>query len=204
MGFPNGSAIKNPPAMQETQETWIRSLGGKDPLGGGNGNLLQYSSLGNPMDRGAWQATVHGVPRVRNNWATQRQKHPELCGNTQTHMWAWLSNKQKQKLGCEDEREVPSLSRSTQTVSSMRVRTEREGGPWHPAQRPRQAGEWKPSLKRGASHLFGEASPQALVQRPPPVGRRQSQSPQTHPQGASAPLHPHLCHCSGLVFSASS
>ena len=27
----------------------------------GNGNLLQYSCLGNPMDRGAWQATIHGV-----------------------------------------------------------------------------------------------------------------------------------------------
>jgi len=29
--------------------------------GGGHDNLLQYSCLGNPMDRGAWQATVHGV-----------------------------------------------------------------------------------------------------------------------------------------------
>ena len=29
--------------------------------GGGNGNPLQYSCLGNPMDRGAWQATVHGI-----------------------------------------------------------------------------------------------------------------------------------------------
>ena len=31
--------------------------------GEGNGNLLQYSCLGNPIDRGAWQATVHGVPK---------------------------------------------------------------------------------------------------------------------------------------------
>ena len=29
----------------------------------GNGNLLQYSCLENPMDRGAWQATVHGVAK---------------------------------------------------------------------------------------------------------------------------------------------
>ena len=29
----------------------------------GNGNPLQYSGLGNPMDRGAWQAAVHGVPK---------------------------------------------------------------------------------------------------------------------------------------------
>ena len=35
---------------------------GRSP-GGGNGNLLQYSWLGNPMDRGAWQATVHGVAK---------------------------------------------------------------------------------------------------------------------------------------------
>ena len=32
-------------------------------LGEGNGNPLQYSCLGNPMDRGAWQATVHGVAK---------------------------------------------------------------------------------------------------------------------------------------------
>ena len=33
-------------------------------LGGGNGNPLQYSCLENPMDRGAWQATVHRVPKI--------------------------------------------------------------------------------------------------------------------------------------------
>ena len=33
---------------------------GRSP-GGGNGNPLQYSWLGNPMNRGAWRATVHGV-----------------------------------------------------------------------------------------------------------------------------------------------
>ena len=31
--------------------------------GGGNGNPFQYSCLGNPMDRGAWQVTVHGVTK---------------------------------------------------------------------------------------------------------------------------------------------
>ena len=34
-------------------------------LGEGNGNLLQYSCLGNPMHRGAWWATVHGVTESR-------------------------------------------------------------------------------------------------------------------------------------------
>ena len=33
------------------------------PGGEGNGNPLQYSCLGNPVDRGAWQATVHGVTK---------------------------------------------------------------------------------------------------------------------------------------------
>ena len=32
MGFPGGSAVKNPPAMQEAQETWVRSLDLEDPL----------------------------------------------------------------------------------------------------------------------------------------------------------------------------
>ena len=31
-GFPDGSAVKNPPVMQETQETWVQSLGQEDPL----------------------------------------------------------------------------------------------------------------------------------------------------------------------------
>ena len=42
---------------------------GKSP-GERKGNLLQHFCLGNPMDRGAWQATVHGVARVRHNLVT--------------------------------------------------------------------------------------------------------------------------------------
>ena len=52
--------VKNPPAMRET---WLQPLGlGRSPAGG-SGNPLQYSCLENPMDRGAWQATVHGVTK---------------------------------------------------------------------------------------------------------------------------------------------
>ena len=40
---------------------------GRSP-GGGNGNPLQYSCLENPMDRGAWWATVHESQSVRHNW----------------------------------------------------------------------------------------------------------------------------------------
>ena len=39
--------------------------------GEGNGKPLQYSCLGNPMDRGAWCATVHGVTRVRHDLVTK-------------------------------------------------------------------------------------------------------------------------------------
>ena len=39
--------------------------------GEGNGNPLQYSCLENPMDRGAWQTTVHVVTRVRRDLATK-------------------------------------------------------------------------------------------------------------------------------------
>ena len=44
---------------------------GRSP-GEGNGNPLQYSFLGNPMDRGAWQATVHGITRVGYDFGTKR------------------------------------------------------------------------------------------------------------------------------------
>ena len=57
LGLPGGSLVKNLPAKQETQ---VQSLGREDPLEG-NGNPLQYSCLGNTMDRRAWQASVHGV-----------------------------------------------------------------------------------------------------------------------------------------------
>ena len=40
-------------------------------LGEGNGNPLQYSHLQNPMERGAWQVTVHGIVRVGHNLATK-------------------------------------------------------------------------------------------------------------------------------------
>ena len=55
--------VKNPPANAED----VRDAGsipgsGRSPEGG-HGNPLQYSRLENPMDRGAWQATVHGVTK---------------------------------------------------------------------------------------------------------------------------------------------
>ena len=55
--------VKNHPAVQETQETQVQSLGQEDPLEEENGNPLRYSCLENLMDRGALGATVQRVTK---------------------------------------------------------------------------------------------------------------------------------------------
>ena len=60
LGFLGGSVVKNPPA-NAGDVGLIPGLGRS--LGKGNGNPPQYSCLGNPMDRGAWWATVHEVAK---------------------------------------------------------------------------------------------------------------------------------------------
>ena len=55
--------VKNPPAnARDIRDAASISGLGRAP-GGGLGNTLQYYCLKNPMNRGAWQATVHGVPK---------------------------------------------------------------------------------------------------------------------------------------------
>ena len=51
---------KQPANTGDTGDVGLFSGKGRPP-GGGNGNLLQYSSLEKPMHRGAWWAAVHGV-----------------------------------------------------------------------------------------------------------------------------------------------
>ena len=60
MGFPGGSVVENPP--DNAGDVGLIPGSGRSP-GKGNGNPLLYSCLGNPMDREAWQATVHGVAK---------------------------------------------------------------------------------------------------------------------------------------------
>ena len=63
-------AVKNPPAtVGDERDSGSIPGSGRSP-GGGNGNPLQYSCLENPMDRGAWQATVHGVTESDTTEAT--------------------------------------------------------------------------------------------------------------------------------------
>ena len=67
LGFPGGSAVKISPAIQEMR-VWSS--------GEGNGNPLQYSCLGNPMDRGAWGGySPWGCKNVRHDSATKQQQH---------------------------------------------------------------------------------------------------------------------------------
>ena len=70
MGFPGGSVVQNLPTNAGDMGL---ILGSRRYPGEGNGNLLQYSGLGIPMDRGAWQATVHGLQRPGHNLATKQQ-----------------------------------------------------------------------------------------------------------------------------------
>ena len=70
MGFPGGSVVKNTPAS--VGDTGLVLESGRSPEGG-IGNPLQYSCLENPMNRGAWWATFHGVARVGHDLETKQQ-----------------------------------------------------------------------------------------------------------------------------------
>ena len=68
--------VKNP-LVSSGDVGYLGSISGSGRShGGGHGNTLQCSCLGNPMDRGAWWAIVHRVARVRHNWATE---HTHTC-----------------------------------------------------------------------------------------------------------------------------
>ena len=55
--------VKNLPATAGDPRDMGSIPGSQRSPGGGNGNPLQYSCLGNPKDRGAWRATVQGVAK---------------------------------------------------------------------------------------------------------------------------------------------
>ena len=73
-GFTSESVVKNSPSSAGDTSS-IPGLGKSS--GEGNGNLLQYSCLENSMDRGAWQATVHGATESQTCWSA--------CVHTHTH-----------------------------------------------------------------------------------------------------------------------
>ena len=65
MGFPGGAlVVKNPTANAgDIRDASLIPRLGRSP-GEGHGNPLQHSCLENPMDRGAWWATIHGVAKL--------------------------------------------------------------------------------------------------------------------------------------------
>ena len=72
-GFPYGPAVR---ICLPIQETGVLSLDQEDPLEKEMTTHCQYFCLGNPMDRGAWRAIVHGLQRVRCDLVIeQQQKH---------------------------------------------------------------------------------------------------------------------------------
>ena len=76
MGLPSG-ARKNPPTNAGDAGDVGSIPGSGRSLEVGSGNPLQYPCLENSMGRGAWQATVHGVPKGRTQWS--------VCAGTRTH-----------------------------------------------------------------------------------------------------------------------
>jgi len=78
--LPVWAVVKNSPANagDARDVSLIPGLGRSTR--GGNGNPLQYSCLGNPVDRGAWRATVHGV----TEWDTTEHAHTHRTQNLNT------------------------------------------------------------------------------------------------------------------------
>ena len=65
-GFPGGSVLRNPPASPGDTGDMGLIPGLERSPGEKHDNPLQYSCLENPMDRGAWRATVHRVTKIRH------------------------------------------------------------------------------------------------------------------------------------------
>ena len=97
MGFPGGSVVKNLPVNAGDMNSIPES--GRSP-GEWNGNPVQYSCMGNPIDRGAWWATVHKesgtTERLNSNSKNVTNKNCELHDSVSTtlqtptgdpHLW---------------------------------------------------------------------------------------------------------------------
>ena len=74
MAFPGGAVVKNLPANAGDAGDMGSIPGSGRFHGEGNGNPLEYSCLGNPTDRGAWQTTVHGVTKRHTQLSEHAQR----------------------------------------------------------------------------------------------------------------------------------
>ena len=71
LGFSHGSEVKNPSATEETQEIQVQFLGQEDPLGEDMATHSSVPAWKNPMDRGAWQATIQTVSKTWTGLVTE-------------------------------------------------------------------------------------------------------------------------------------
>ena len=110
MGFPGGSDGKNSPAMREI---CVKSLGWEDSLE--EAKATQYSCLENPMDRGAWWGTVHGVAKTwtwLRNWALST--YQLLAGSSFEVLL--LSPLSPRKAGMEKVKSAPLVPLGSQSL----------------------------------------------------------------------------------------
>ena len=87
-GFSGGPSGEEPTCQGRRcrDRGWIPGL--RRSPGGGNGNLLQYSCLENPVDRGAWKGTVHSVTKSPKAQKTQlKQLSTYAHGFSSSHVW---------------------------------------------------------------------------------------------------------------------
>ena len=101
-GFLGGLVVRNPPANAGDARHVGLIPGSAGSPGEGNGNPLQYSCLENPMDRGAWWATVHRLPRYlisQLSWVSSLLTQPADLVSLYNHvsqlvlfLWRILTN----------------------------------------------------------------------------------------------------------------
>ena len=87
--------VKNLPANAGNAIPWV----GKIP-GEGTGNPLQYSCLENPMDRGAWQVTDHGLQRVGHDLLTKKLQLYSAGNSTQYSVITYTGKNLKKSKIC--------------------------------------------------------------------------------------------------------
>ena len=82
LAFQVAQVVKNPPASAGDAGDLGSIPGAGRPPRGGNGHPLQYSCLGNPMDRGAWRTAVHGVTKSQTRLSTHTHTGVPNCASS--------------------------------------------------------------------------------------------------------------------------
>ena len=94
LGFPGGSVVKNLPASAgDLGDVGSIPGSGRSPRKG-NGSPFQYSCLENPMDRGAWWATVHRVTKSWTRLSVHASRSPLVLKGTSLEQFCRLTSRQ--------------------------------------------------------------------------------------------------------------